>query len=158
MDIVWVTAAGPSGQTRRWNLLEDRHSLPGNVHGAEGAPVNVAYMGSEEEARREEFALLELRGGTFTSDRFASLRIEDGMVVADGLPAGDYKLVLRPSGREINLRVTEGEAGHGHVLGGAPAPAGGQLPAAADPRRREEGREPGRPGRQRARRIGRAST
>ena len=51
-------------------------------------------MGKAKAATRDEFSLLETRGGTFVKDWFDSLKIKDGFVRLDDLPAGDYSLKL----------------------------------------------------------------
>ena len=61
-------------------------------------------------ASRSELSLLELSGGTFGVDRFDHLSVKDGLVVIDGLPAGDYDLLLKATNTHVTLRVTERRA------------------------------------------------
>ena len=116
-DIEWVAATGPEGTRHQWVLPGARHSLPGQVHGRVGQAVHVPYMGSLKQPDRMELGLLELGGGSYVRDCFESLKIKDGFVVIDDLPAGDYRLFLKRVGAEITLRLTDGEQRLGYVMG-----------------------------------------
>ena len=58
-----------------------------------------------------------MRGNTFLADRFDSLAIKDGLVEARNLPAGDYDLWQKVTGEKIRVRITDGAAVAGHLLG-----------------------------------------
>lgn len=116
-DIDWIRAAGPEGTERTWFMPRDSHSLPGNIGGKAGQALCVPYMASQKTPTREELSLLEVRGGTFVKDRFESLKIQDGFVVVQDLPAGDYILTLKDAGRQIRIRLTEGVELGGYYLG-----------------------------------------
>ena len=114
-DITSVTATGPEGSPRIWHLQPDQHTYYGSVHAAAGAPVTVPFVGSK--LARTEVSLLERRGNTFIADRFDNLSVENGMLVAKGLPAGDYDLWLKVPNRHITLRIAAGESRANYVLG-----------------------------------------
>ncbi|MBP85212.1 MAG: hypothetical protein CMJ64_00605 [Planctomycetaceae bacterium] len=118
-EIASITATSPEGTSHTWALDHDRHSYYSTVHGVAGAPLELPYMGSDDEPTRDELSLLEVRGGTFLADRFKALSIRNGMLRVRGLPRGDYDLLLKRSGRRIRLRVAEGEAKERYVLGGS---------------------------------------
>ena len=115
--IASVTATSPAGTSHTWSLDIDRHSYYSTVHSVAGAAIVLPYMGSNDEATRDELSLLEVRGGTFLADRFSALSIRSGMLRARGLPRGDYDLLLKRTGRRIRLRIAEGETKEGYVLG-----------------------------------------
>ncbi len=115
-DIAWVRATAPSGQVATWFLREDTHSRPGSLHGKAGEALALPAMGSAAKPTREEFALLETRGGVVVADKFDALSLEGGFLRITGLEAGDYVLSLKEEKREIAVRVTAGEAKVGRYL------------------------------------------
>ena len=115
-DIVWLIAQGPDGVERRWDLTEDKHTFANVIQGESGRTVRVPYLGDKAQPDRSELSLLEMRGGTFFEDRFNALGLEPGFVTLNGLPPGDYSLKLKPSGRTILVRLTEGVRESGHVV------------------------------------------
>ena len=118
-DIASLTATSPDGTAHTWNLLHDRHSYHRTLHGAAGEAIEVPYMGPDQEPKREALSLLELRGETFVQDRFDALALDHGLLRIQGLPRGDYDLLLKESGDRLRLRVAEGPSQRGYVLGPA---------------------------------------
>ncbi|MFN0199444.1 MAG: hypothetical protein ACKVT0_22055 [Planctomycetaceae bacterium] len=104
-----LTASGPEGTNHTWTLLHDRHTYPQTLHARFGDSITIPYLGKNQEPSREELSLLELRGGTFSFDRFEHLAIKDGLLTIENLPAGDYDLLLKSSGTQMTIRVTDGE-------------------------------------------------
>ncbi|MCX7049001.1 MAG: hypothetical protein NTX50_26380, partial [Candidatus Sumerlaeota bacterium] len=105
-DIASIEASGPEGPSRKWILPAiAEHSYPGTVHGRAGQPLYIPYMGSSATPQRSELSLLELRGGAFLNDRFDAIAIESGFLKLDDLPAGDYDLLIKPSGARIQVRL-----------------------------------------------------
>lgn len=115
--IVSVTATGPEGVTHTWNLLRDEHRYRQTLHAKAGQVLRVPYLGSQKKPIRAEVSLLELRDGTFVTDKFAELSIEDGFLKIAGLARGDYDLFFKEQGVRILIRVGEGEVRDGYVLG-----------------------------------------
>ena len=116
--IVTFTATGPQNTAHVWPLRKDAHSLASQVHGGVDRPVQIPYMGLEAQPSREKLSLLELRGDNFVADRFAALSLDQGMLQIAGLPPGDYSLRFKDTGREVRIRLTEGERREGYILGG----------------------------------------
>ncbi len=116
--IVTITATGPQNTAHVWPLRKDAHSLASQVHGSVDKPVQIPYMGLEAQPSREKLSLLELRGDNFVADRFEALSLDRGMLQVGGLPPGDYSLRFKDSGREVRIRLTEGERREGYILGG----------------------------------------
>jgi len=98
-------------------MVTDDHTQRANVHGRVGRAVLVPYMGKSPRADRSELSLLEVRGGTYVNDWFKALAIRDGFVVIDDLPAGDYELYFKQTGRFVHVRLTAGQDGPGYVVG-----------------------------------------
>jgi len=115
-DIATVSATGPEGTSHAWPMVKDRHSYPSAIHGAVGGTIQAPYMGKAKKPVRSEMSLLEVRGGTFTQDRFGSLSIKNGFIRITDLPAGDYSLLLKESGTQISVRVTAGKELAGNVV------------------------------------------
>ncbi len=108
-DITSFTAKDPHATEHTWTLVGDRHSYQQTVHGKVGEAIVLPYLGSAQEPLRSELSLLELSGGTFAADRFGHLHLQDSLLVIEGLPAGDYDLVLKATDTHVSLRVTTGE-------------------------------------------------
>ncbi|HAL92349.1 MAG TPA: hypothetical protein DCM68_04915 [Verrucomicrobia bacterium] len=105
----------PFGAEHTWSPTADACTLPAELHGREGEILRVpATFGSGDGLAA--VSLLEQRQGQFVKDWSDALTIADGFVELKGLPAGDYSLYLKPLGREIAVRVTQGEDRDGFVL------------------------------------------
>lgn len=122
-DIVRLTGSLPAdGQQYEWYLARDDHNYPASIHGQAGQVLRVPYMGAEKQPVRSSFALLERRGtqrealNVYVKDWFDSLKVADGFVELNALPAGDYDLFLKETDDRIAVRVTAGEARDGYVL------------------------------------------
>src|SRR5262249_4678219 len=116
-DIVGVSATGPEGISHHWSLPGDQHAYRRLIHAKAGELLNVPYVGTAPEASRDELALFEMRGGVIQADRFDALAVRDAMVEIRGLAAGDYELFLKRSGEHLHIRVVDGPAVNGHLLG-----------------------------------------
>lgn len=116
-EIVTVIAAGPEGTSHTWNLVGDRHTYAQTVHARTGETITVPYLGKAAEISRSDVSLLELRGGTYSVDRFEHCAIQQGLVTIGKLPAGDYELVLKATGAAITIRVTDGKPVGRYLVG-----------------------------------------
>ncbi|MHC5054430.1 MAG: hypothetical protein ACYTKD_06910 [Planctomycetota bacterium] len=117
-DIARVMATGPEGTSRQWRPGRDVRAHMGSVHERSGAMVRVPCMDPRNAPSRETLSLIEKRGGAFFKDRFDALAIRNGFVEITGLGRGDYDLLLKDSGRRIDIRLSDGVATQGHVLSG----------------------------------------
>ncbi len=115
-DIVRLIATGPEGTSRQWRPGKDVRSHMGSVHERAGSIVRIPYMGTWGAPERVAFSLIEKRGGTFFKDRLDALAVRHGFVEIAGLEKGDYDLFLKESGRQVDIRLSDGIAADGHVL------------------------------------------
>ncbi len=115
--IVSVTASDPEGTSQTWSLTRDEHTYQQSVHATAGELIEIPYMGTSDKPAREELSLLELRGETYAADRFSAIGIKAGMLQLQGLPRGDYDLLLKDRGQRIRIRVTDGQSNEGYALG-----------------------------------------
>ena len=112
-----ISAQGPERTSHTWPLLPDRVAFRETVHGLVGEPVRVPYLPrgisrtglAAEKPVRDEVSLFELRGGSFSVDRFEHLAVEDGDLVLSNLPAGDFSLFVKGADSRIMVRITAGE-------------------------------------------------
>ncbi len=117
-DVDHVVATSPQGITHTWHLTKAAHTLPGAIHGVAGEPLEIPYAGTGQKVNRREVALFEMRGGNFYVDRLQDLSINGGLyVTSPKLPAGDYRLWIKPENRFVTIRFTEGAPVPGYVLG-----------------------------------------
>ena len=123
--IATVTAQGPEGTSHVWPIDTDAAVLPRSVHGRVGEPIRLPLVTRSvragaplpAEPSRGILSLLELRGDTFSADRFEHLAIEEGAVVIAGLEPGDYDLLFKDRGDRVLVRVVAGEATGGYYVG-----------------------------------------
>ncbi|MDB5306990.1 MAG: hypothetical protein JWO38_1192 [Gemmataceae bacterium] len=116
-DVVVVSAVSPEGTQYTWPLPLDRHTYRGTLHAKAGDTVTVPYLGAADKPTRGEFALLEVRGTVIAADKFDALAIKDGLLEARGLAPGDYDLWVKQTGQKVRIRVTDGPAVAGYLLG-----------------------------------------
>ncbi len=112
-----VSVTGPEGTERSWPLRPDRYSYPQSINGVAGEAIELPYVLAPQEATPESLSLLEVRGGSFVADWNAALKVTGGRLLLQGLPPGDYDLMLKPSGPRIQVRVTAGVVRAGYALG-----------------------------------------
>jgi len=116
-DVDHIATTSPQGVSHQWHLAAAAHTVSASIHGMAGEPVEIPYAGIGTKVRRSDVALLEMRGEHFVADRFEKLSINGGLYVANKLPAGDYRLWLKPENRFVTIRLTDGLAKPGFVLG-----------------------------------------
>jgi hypothetical protein len=115
-DIAAVTATGPEGTARTWDLTTDRHTYRQLVHARAGEVVALPYLGTAGKPDRAELALFEVRGSDIRADRFAAIGIKGGMVELRDLAPGDYDLLLKQTGEKVRVRVAAGDEVAGNLL------------------------------------------
>lgn len=108
-----LTATTADGHNRTWRLPHARRTQTGLVHTVAGETAGVPYFGS---LSRKDVALLGISSAGYTTDAFEKLALKDGFLLARGLEAGDYRLLLKESGQAITIRVAQGEKSAGHVF------------------------------------------
>jgi hypothetical protein len=116
-DIVSITATGPEGTARAWTLAADAHSYRALVHAKAGDVIALPYMGTAGKPTREELALFGVMGSDIRVDKFDSIAVQNGQIELRGLPAGDYELWLKRDAQRLRIRIGDGPAVAGHVLG-----------------------------------------
>ncbi|MCA9105366.1 MAG: hypothetical protein KDA83_08075, partial [Planctomycetales bacterium] len=103
-----LSVTNPEGVTQSWDLQADRATPYSVWHGIVGQSVTIPYTGSLGEPSRMELSLLERNASGYVADRFDALRIDNGMIEAVDLPAGDYELVIKHEQRSVLIRLTDG--------------------------------------------------
>lgn len=103
-----VSATAPNGQDHRWVLPREQVHYPATIHARVGDVVSLPVIEAEEGS--EGYSLLEVVHGTFVRDFSSALSVQDGFATLKDLPAGDFQWVLKHSGTEVTIRVTEGAA------------------------------------------------
>ncbi len=118
--IEWITATGAHGPGHTWSLDRDQFTTGTALHAQVGEAFTVPFVpGPGGKLTPSEVSLLELRGTTFVADRFENIRLQDGLLVIAGLPAGDFDLWLKTTGIRISLRVSAGQKQGAWLVGPA---------------------------------------
>lgn len=112
--IATVTARSPNGRQNTWPLEDADRTWSSMVHARLNEAVRIPAPHGYTEG---DASLLGVRGGTFVTDESARLALRDGFLVLEGLTAGDYSLRFRKEARDITVRVTDGKAVAGWLLG-----------------------------------------
>ena len=107
-DITTITSRLNQNQEQRWTLHEDRQTVYRSVHGLTGQSISIPLNVEQAEPTEEDFGLLEIRSGTPVADHFEAISLRNGLVTINPLPAGDYQLRLKRSGKTVHIRITEG--------------------------------------------------
>ncbi len=108
--------ATPAPDLRRsWPLETSAQTRPRELHARVGETVRLPWS---PQGRPDAWSLLELRGGTFATDRTTAVRSSGNLLEIAGLTAGDYSLRLRdPEESVITLRIGDGVPVAGWLVG-----------------------------------------
>jgi hypothetical protein len=98
-----------SGPELSWSPARNACATPPALHGKAGETLRVPVIGEATDAVAAA-SLLEKRNGQFVKDWNEAVAVTNGFLELRGLPAGDYSLYLKPEGREIEVRLTGGDA------------------------------------------------
>ncbi|MEM6278439.1 MAG: hypothetical protein AAF733_03100, partial [Verrucomicrobiota bacterium] len=105
--ISFLEATTEGAGNRNWALKEGDYSYPGSIHAVAGEEILLPLPDPLDALTRSDLALFELRAGLPLADRFDKVTLDGSRVRIEGLPGGDYRIVLRGSSRLIDLHVTE---------------------------------------------------
>ena len=98
----------PMGAEHTWQPDRGACLRPAALHGRVGEVLRVPVAIDSADVLKQT-SLLEVRRGQFVKDWHGAVAAEGGFLDLRGLPAGDYSLYLKPEGRAIEVRVTQGE-------------------------------------------------
>ncbi|MEM9380780.1 MAG: hypothetical protein AAGB93_12580 [Planctomycetota bacterium] len=113
-----VEVSGPAGASGKWDLDPiGALGLAGELRGLAGVDLRLPFANGGGDALREDVSLIEMRGGVPLRDRFDALALEGGYVVLRGLPAGEYALTRKDTEQALAVRIVDGVARFGHVVG-----------------------------------------
>ncbi len=108
-----VSATG--NHSRDWFLHQDRRDQVGLHTLVAGQDLKIPFV---DRLQRSELAFFSYSKGGYVTDEFSRLKVNKGYLVAPKLPAGDYRLILKPDQRVIQISVAEGTVSKGHVFNG----------------------------------------
>ena len=114
-DVERFRVKAAEGAERVWSPSRNACAYPVALHGRVGDTLRVPIIWGAADAVSEA-SLLETRSGQFVKDWQSALVAADGFLELRGLPAGDYSLALKTEGREIAVRVTQGDERNGYVV------------------------------------------
>jgi hypothetical protein len=106
----------PDSSIRQWVLRDASFRYPATLHSQRGKPIDLPYLGLEEQASRKEFSLLEVRGTRIVADHFDKLKVIGGRIEIRGLPVGDHRLNLSAENRQIIIRITAGSESQRYLV------------------------------------------
>lgn len=103
----------PGGNSREWHLESDRRDHVELATLAAGKELKIPFVG---ELKRSEVALFSYSAGGLLSDEFPRLKLSEGYLVANDLPAGDYRLTLKREQQVMRILVADGSISEGYVF------------------------------------------
>ncbi|MGC4004300.1 MAG: hypothetical protein QM811_14750 [Pirellulales bacterium] len=126
--ITTINLQTPQGVPHTWTVRPDEHTYSASLHAKAGDSPTIPYLpyrsgdaldpgAKAAPLSRDEISFIELRGDAYYADRFDRLKVADGLLILEKLPAGDYDLFLKSSKRRILVRVTDGQTLIGRVFG-----------------------------------------
>lgn len=109
-----VRATAPNGMDHRWVLPKDRIRYPSTIHAKAGDEISLPVLNDSNGG--DSFSLLERANGVYVRDFSSKISVKNSIASIRGLPAGDYRFVLKESDSEVTIRITEGELKSGFLL------------------------------------------
>ncbi|NLI76920.1 MAG: hypothetical protein GX442_10830 [Candidatus Riflebacteria bacterium] len=106
--IEWVRLEGPEKTSRTWSPVRDTCAWPRAIHGLTGEPIRIPLFAGAVREGLPVAALFEIRNGAYANSYTDQVKVADGFLVIDDLPAGDFELVLYPDTTVIPIRLTRG--------------------------------------------------
>ncbi len=117
-DITGVKATTAGGSERVWSFNHNTQSYPRTIDAQAGKKIEIPLPTFFEKLSRDSVSLFELRNnGQFTKDWFDKLSANNGFLVVENLPPGDFLLRFKPDGNVISIRIAQGQQDHDVVLG-----------------------------------------
>ena len=92
-----VVPQGLNGRTSsyRYNTTTDYIIPPAEMHLASGRRLELAFPEGQEALQAERISFFAMRNGLPQEDMRDALRVTEGLLIADDLPDGSYKLIRR---------------------------------------------------------------
>ncbi|MFK8113209.1 MAG: hypothetical protein AB8B91_13455 [Rubripirellula sp.] len=95
----------PSGIQHQRDLNLNRVHWPDEIHTIVGRDILLPLA----ETIGSRFRLLEIRGNSYHTDQTDKMRVLDGLLHLQGLPAGDFHLIDLANAKRTNIAVVAGE-------------------------------------------------
>ncbi len=105
--VIAIRYGVPSGSQHERQLQLDMAVWPNEVHTTTTRPIRLALSEDLDDAATR-YRLLEVRGGNYHVDHTDHLSVDQGLLVINRLPAGDYQLIDRTTARRIQIVVVDG--------------------------------------------------
>lgn len=123
-NVQTIQATPVGGKKQTWRLNTQDQDYCQTVHTTTGRPIELPAPAGVIESSRESLSLLEVRNGTFVTDRFQAISISDGLVKISGLDPGDYLLRMTYLAQsnprffhDVKIRVTRGQQANNVLVG-----------------------------------------
>ncbi len=104
---------------RAWTLIPGHgEPFPAILHLAAGERLELPATSLTTDVPRDEISLLQLGAAdAFVADFLDHARLQNGLLILENLPPGDYQLTLRRHFQRLRLRVTEAPLVAGALAG-----------------------------------------
>jgi len=116
-----VNGALPNGRQIHFAPVEAERTWEQEIHAKVGDVVRIPWPATlpsvAGETPQAELSLLEVRSDTPVADWKSKLALKNGFVEIAGLAPGDYALSFRDNDLVLEIRVTDGQAMGGWLLG-----------------------------------------
>ncbi|MBW2700472.1 MAG: hypothetical protein JRF33_06595 [Deltaproteobacteria bacterium] len=112
-----IQAEGPSGSDASWELPSDNPGLPSSLHLFAGQDFLLPCPWARPDGKTDSFSLLRTLRDRPSQDKRDHLRLTEGALQIQALPAGSYLLTIKEADLQVRLRVIDGPKLLGWILG-----------------------------------------
>lgn len=116
-DVAYVEAVLPEGTKRRFVLPQHRNSHQ-TVIAKAGEPILIPISKLQGQLDRQDVALFSVTAnGSYVKDEFKKIRLDEGLLVLEDLPVGNYQLRLKEDERTLAIYVAAGREVEQQIVG-----------------------------------------
>jgi predicted transcriptional regulator len=115
VDIEWINISAAECESYKLIPTGSQQSYPEFISIRSGETISLPAL-HDELPVNELMSLLELRGSSYYKDWTSNVRLIDGAITVDDLPAGDYELFLIKPEAAIAIKVADGSQTAGYIV------------------------------------------
>ncbi|MBF0543156.1 MAG: hypothetical protein HQM08_01920 [Candidatus Riflebacteria bacterium] len=104
-----IMANTQTGCSKTWNTIREKRFFTSCIQAVSGKPVFIPASEEIQTGTASSVWLFEVREGNYITDYSSNVKIKDGFIVIDDLPAGDFEIFSLAGMKTTILKLTEGK-------------------------------------------------